>query len=71
MEAIADALASVGNPISSDELIDYILVGLGLLYSPLVASLTVSNKSISLNNYYAFILSYEDMQESSHQSEPL
>lgn len=63
MKALVDSLASVGHPLSTVELIDYIIVGLGPLYGPLAASLTLANKSVSLTDFYAFILSYEAMQE--------
>lgn len=53
-------MAMIGHPREDDELIDYILAGLGPQFSALVASLTVINALVSLTIYFAYLL-YEAM----------
>jgi hypothetical protein len=45
MKGFADALAMVGSPISDDELIDYMVVGLGSQFEGIQSSLTVLNNT--------------------------
>ncbi|XP_071683216.1 uncharacterized protein [Lolium perenne] len=64
MKGFADAMAMVGSPISDDELIDYIVVGLGSQFESLQASLTVLNaagNSLTVSEFYAMLLSCEAM----------
>ena len=51
MKAFADAMAAAGAPISDDELVDYILIGLGSAYNSIAASLTVGDKAVSYSNF--------------------
>ncbi|CAM8893629.1 unnamed protein product [Rhodiola kirilowii] len=69
MKSLGDTMASIGAALTDDELIDYILAGLGLQFSPLAASLTIVNKAVSLPDFYAYLLSYESMQEQQAQSD--
>ncbi|CAM8992261.1 unnamed protein product [Rhodiola kirilowii] len=69
MKALADTLASIGAPLKDDELIDYILAGLGPQFGPLAASLTIVNKTVTLTDFYAYLLSFEAMQAQHDQSD--
>jgi len=60
-------LAAVGKPIEASKLVTIILVGLGPEYDPLVTSVTTRQDSISLNELYGFMLSYE-MRLEQHKS---
>ena len=48
MKGIADTLASTGQSISDDELLLYVLGGLGSKYDPVVVNLTLRQDSVSL-----------------------
>jgi hypothetical protein len=73
MKGFADAMATVGTPLPDDELIDYIIAGLGTPFAPLQASLTVFANAnpdavLNLSDFYAMLLSYEAMQEQNSQA---
>ncbi|KAK1650639.1 hypothetical protein QYE76_068444 [Lolium multiflorum] len=59
MKGFADAMASAGKPLSDEEILGYILAGLGPEYEPLVASITSRDNPVTLNNFYAYFLSAE------------
>ena len=59
MKSYADAMAAAGKPLSDEEILGYILAGLGPDYEPLVASLTARDELVTLNNFYAYFLSAE------------
>ena len=67
MKGFADAMAQVGSPISDDELINYIVVGLGSQYESLQHSLTVlaaaGADTLSLADFYSMLLSCESLKE--------
>jgi uncharacterized membrane protein YgcG len=66
MKGCADAMAMVGAPISDDELIDHILVGLGPQYEGLQSSMNVlqaAGSVLSLSDFYSLLLSAEAMKE--------
>jgi hypothetical protein len=46
MKVLADTMAAAGAPVSNDELIDYIITGLGCTYRVIAASLTLNNRSV-------------------------
>lgn len=52
-------MASIGRPLSDEEVFGYILAGLGPEFEPLVASITARDNPISLSSFYAFLLSAE------------
>jgi hypothetical protein len=52
-------LAAIGKPVDASELVSNILAGLGPDYDPLVTSVTTRQDSISLNDLYGYMLSYE------------
>lgn len=68
MKTLADTLATIGSPISDNELIDYILAGLGPQFGPLAASLTIANNDVILSDFYAYLLSFESLQEQQHNT---
>jgi hypothetical protein len=58
-QGLSHLLAAVGKLIEASELVSHILAGLGAEYDPLVTSVTTRQDSISLNDLYGFMLSYE------------
>jgi hypothetical protein len=58
-QGFSHLLADVGKPIEDSELVSHILASLGAEYDPLVTSVTTRQDSISLNNLYGYMLSYE------------
>jgi len=58
-QGFSHLLAAVGKPIEASELVTHILAGLGAEYDPVVTSVTTRQDSISLNDLYGFMLSYE------------
>jgi len=58
-QGFSHILAAISKPIEASELISNILVGLVREYDPLVTSVTTRQDSISLNELYGFMLSYE------------
>jgi hypothetical protein len=69
MKSLADTMAAAGSPISNDELVDYIITGLGSAFNSIAASLTVGNQSMTYTDFYAHILSYEALQVAQAQVE--
>jgi uncharacterized membrane protein YgcG len=68
MKGFADAMATVGAPLPDDELIDYILAGLGEKFASLQSSLNVYSNAnpdaaITLTDFYAMLVSAEAMQD--------
>jgi hypothetical protein len=59
MKGFADAMASAGKPLSDEEILGYVLAGLGPDYEPLVAAITSRDDPVSLNSFYAYFLSAE------------
>jgi hypothetical protein len=68
MKSLADAMASAGAPVADDELIDYILTGLGSAFNPIAASLTIGNNEMTYNAFYSAVLSYEALQAQQSRS---
>jgi histone deacetylase 1/2 len=67
MKSFADAMAVAGAPISDDELVDYIITGLGKAYNPLAENLTLANRSVPYAEFYSAMLSFESLQASQGQ----
>lgn len=59
MKGFADTMASIGHPLSDEEILGYMLAGLGPVYEPLVATITARDDPVSLNAFYAHLLSAE------------
>nr|XP_051208718.1 small RNA binding protein 1-like [Lolium perenne] len=64
MKALADAMAAAGVPITDDEIVDYIVIGLGSAYNAVTAPLTLGNstEAISYATFYSNVLSFESLQ---------
>jgi hypothetical protein len=58
MKTLADTLAAIGQPLREEEIISYILAGLGPNYDSLVTSLSV-NDDLTLDEVYSHLLAYE------------
>jgi len=58
-QGFSHLLVAVGQPIDASKLVSHILAGLGVEYDPLVTSVTTGQDSISLNDLYGYMLSYE------------
>jgi hypothetical protein len=70
MKGYADAMAAAGAPITDDELVDYIVIGLGSAYNPVTASHSRgSDASVPYATFYADILSFESLQAQQAQNE--
>jgi hypothetical protein len=54
VKALADAMTAAGSPLHEDEVIDYMLTGLGRSYNPIAASLNVATTAVSLSAFYSF-----------------
>jgi uncharacterized membrane protein YgcG len=59
MKALADEMAGAGKPISDDELVGYILMGLDEEYNPLVSAIITRVEPIGYGDLLAQILSFE------------
>jgi hypothetical protein len=68
MKTLADTLAAIGQPLSEDDIIAYILAGLGPDYDSLVTTLTVRSDNLTLDEVYAHLLAYEHRNDL-HESE--
>ena len=68
MKAFADAMAAAGAPVSDDELVDYIITGLGPVYNSITASLTVGNQLVAYTDFYLHVLSFESLQAQQAQA---
>ena len=63
MKNLADTMAAIGMPLREDETISYILAGLGSDYDPLVTSLATRSENLSLDDVYAYLISFEHRYE--------
>jgi hypothetical protein len=59
MKALGDVIVATGSPLSNDEIIDYIITGLGKEFNAITATLTLGNKSVPYDEFYSHILSFE------------
>jgi hypothetical protein len=69
VKTLADAMAAAGSPLSDDDIIDYMLTGLGSAYNPIAASMNFAGGPISLATFYSNVLSYEALQKTQVDSE--
>jgi histone deacetylase 1/2 len=60
-KTLADTLAAIGHPLHADEVITYIVSGLGAEYESLVSALNVKS-DLTLNDVYSYLLGYEHRQ---------
>jgi hypothetical protein len=59
MKGYADTMSSLGHPLTDEEVLGYMLVGLGADYEPLVTSVTMRDEPLSLTSFFAHLLSVE------------
>ncbi|KAL6650072.1 hypothetical protein ACP70R_014296 [Stipagrostis hirtigluma subsp. patula] len=59
MKGLADTMASIGNPLSDEEVLGYMLAGLGADFEPLVATITARDAPLGLHSFYAQLISAE------------
>ncbi|KAJ0981423.1 hypothetical protein J5N97_009678 [Dioscorea zingiberensis] len=63
VKSLADTLSSIGLPLRDDEVVSYMLAGLGEEYDSLVTSVTTRIEPFSLTELYAHMLSFEMRKE--------
>jgi hypothetical protein len=63
MQNIADSLAAAGRPVNEEELVSFLLAGLGHDYSGLVEAIGLMTTSISVNELYAQVLAKDERDE--------
>jgi hypothetical protein len=63
MQNIADSLAAAGCPVNEEELVSFLLAGLGHDYSGLVEAIGLMTTSISVNELYAQVLAKDERDE--------
>jgi len=59
MKTLGDEMKAAGRPLEDEELIEYIITGLGEDFNPLVTSLCTRVESITLGEFYSQLLSFE------------
>jgi hypothetical protein len=67
MKALGDVMLAVGSPLSNDELVDYIITGLGKEFNAITVTLTLGNKSVPYDELYSHILLFEALQKQQDQ----
>ncbi|KAH9650127.1 retrovirus-related pol polyprotein from transposon RE1 [Citrus sinensis] len=63
MKSLADNLATVGKGVEEDDLISYILVGLGAEYDPVVVNITGRTYQLTLQEVFSLLLNHESRLE--------
>ena len=71
IKRVADNLAAVGQPISNDDKMMYLLAGLGSNYDPVVVSVTSKPDSFSLQEIQAILLNQEARLEQLHSEKSI
>lgn len=61
MTALADTMANIGHPMTDEEVIGYILVGLGAGHGDLFTAITVlsNNQEVKLSEFYSYLVAHE------------
>ena len=59
VKRLSDTLAAIGKRLEDEELIAYLLHGLGPDYDALVTSITTRSDTYTISDVYAHMLSYE------------
>jgi hypothetical protein len=62
MKSLADVMAAAGVPISDDELVDYVLTGLGKEFNPIAGAMTIGDTFVPFSDFYSRVLNFEAMQ---------
>ena len=68
VKALADAMATTGSPLRDDEIIDYMLTGLGSVFNPIAASMNFAG-TVTLSAFYSSVLHYEALQQQQSELE--
>jgi hypothetical protein len=63
MQGFADEMAAAGKPLADDELVSFLLAGLGSHYNSLVAALGVAKTPLTVAELYSQVQSYDQRQE--------
>ena len=63
MKALGDEMAAAGRPLEDEELVEYILTGLGEDFQSLVAALCARVEPISIGELYSQLLSFESRMD--------
>ncbi|KAH9654345.1 hypothetical protein KPL70_027718 [Citrus sinensis] len=63
MKNLADSLAMAGKYVTEDDLISYILAGLGTEYDPVVVNITARTDDLSLPEVFSLLLNHESRME--------
>ncbi|KAK1601131.1 hypothetical protein QYE76_007892 [Lolium multiflorum] len=69
VKALADAMAAAGSPLRDDEIIEYMLAGLGPAYNPIAASMDFAPAPVTLAVFYKNVLNFESLQKQQAESE--
>lgn len=59
VKTLTDTLATIGQPLSDNEIVTYMLAGLNNDYDSLVTSLTTSMEQVTLSDLYAHLMCFE------------
>jgi hypothetical protein len=59
MKGYADTMASLGHPLTDEEVLGYMLAGPGADYEPLVTSVTTRDEPLSMMSFFVHLLSME------------
>lgn len=59
MKALGDDMAAAGRPLEDEELVEYIITGLGKDFSPIVSALCARVEPISVGELYSQLLNFE------------
>jgi len=63
IKSLADEMASVGRKLEDEEIVSYVLTGLGEDFDSVVAAVTARVESISVHELYAQLMSHEQHKE--------
>ena len=63
MKALGDDMAAAGRPLEDEELVEYILTGLGEDFQSMVAALCARVEPISIGELYSQLLSFESRMD--------
>lgn len=58
VKSMTDIMTSIGHPLQEEEIVSYLLSGLGSDYDSLVIAVSTCSELISLNDLYAHLISY-------------
>ncbi|XP_071676958.1 uncharacterized protein [Lolium perenne] len=61
VKVLTHTMVAAGSPLKDDEVIDYMITGLGSDFNPLAASMIRDNRADSLADVYSHVLSFESL----------